>query len=211
MNATAHDEPFRHWIVRDVVPPDVIRYARKVIPPADRPEWIRYGNPLECNKWAMEDAGGLPFEWQHLLAHLESAQWLAALETLTGVRRLQVDPGRRGAGLHLMFPGGWLGCHVDYALHPCGLERRVNVIVFLDECDPRHGGGLQLCDPFGVPVTTLYPRAGEAVVWECGDEAYHAVEPLAADAPTRVTAAAYYLAPPRPNCTRRRALFLPRR
>jgi hypothetical protein len=202
VEVTEFKTPFRHWLVRGAVPPEVAA-VRGGLPAAG---WIRYDNELERGKWAIEDRRWLGAGWRDLLSHLESLDL-----SFTGIPGIRPDPDRRGAGLHLMLPGGWLQTHLDYALHPCGLERRANLIYFPDRIDPGFGGGLQLCDPLGVPVKTLYPDDGEAVVWECGDETYHAVEPLAADGPPRVTAAAYYLAAPRPNCTRRRALFLPRR
>lgn len=40
---------------------------------------------------------------------------------------------------------------------------------------------------------------------------YHGTEPTSADAPDRVSLAAYYLSPARPGATRVRALFLPKR
>jgi hypothetical protein len=209
VEVTEFSNPFRHWVLPRPVPVRLLQDARFSVPAADRPEWVRYDNELERRKWTMEDRDAMGAGWSTLLERLDGLA--ADLSALTGVAGLRADPSRRGAGLHLMFPGAALACHVDYALAPCGLERRVNLILFVDGADSKGGGGLQLCDPLGQPAKTLHPHAGVAVVWECGDETYHAVEPLAADSPPRVTAAAYYLAAPRPNCTRRRALFLPRR
>jgi hypothetical protein len=210
MRATEYREPYRHWLVRDVVDAEKLADARAAVPSATHAAWVRYDNELERRKWTMEDRDALPAPWLRVFARLFSPPMTDRLACLTGVPLLN-DPCWRGAGLHVMFPGGHLATHVDYALHPSGLERRANLILFLDATDHRYGGGLQLCDPAGRPAKTLYPAVGDAVVWECGDETFHAVEPLAADSPPRVTAAAYYLALPRPGCVRRRALFLPRR
>jgi hypothetical protein len=159
----------------------------------------------------MEDRQSLSPDCNALLDELNSWQTVQYLSQLTGVSPLQADHQRRGAGIHAMFPGGWLSTHLDYAVHPSGLERRVNAIVFLDNSNPRYGGGLQLCDPAGEPKTTLYPAAGDTVVWECSDLSYHGVEPLSLESPMRYTAASYYLGHCRPGATRQKALFLPHR
>lgn len=210
MHAQEFGEPFRHWLCRDVAPAELVAAARAAIPPADSPGWVRYDNACERGKWAMEDPAHLPGPWRELLGRLESPGVVAELSRLAGVP-LQPDPARRGAGLHVMFPGGRLAPHLDYAAHPSGLERRVNLILFLDTGPPHGGGALELCDPAGTAVRQIYPHAGTAVVWECGDDTVHGVERLNPEARPRVTAAAYYLAPPRPGCSRKRALFLPPR
>lgn len=185
----------------------MIAAARNALPAVDDPGWIRYRNALE-DKWAYESYPDMPCPWAELMDDLRDPELIATVSQLVGARLQAPDAVSRGGGLHLMFPGGYLGPHVDYALHPSGLERRANLVLFLDDCDPLLGGGLRLGDP---ARKTIYPRAGEAVVWECGDDTIHGVEPLHPLAPPRVTAAAYYLAEPRPGCTRRRALFLPPR
>jgi hypothetical protein len=230
MRAEPFDAPYKHWLLSGVVGPDLIAAARRNLPPVDSPGWVRYDNPLERGKWAMEDRRHLPVAWYNLLGALEAPELVADLSRLVGVP-LRPDPDRRGAGLHLMFPGAYLGTHADYALHPSGLERRVNLILACGECSMGHGGPLSLCDPAGRPITNVYlgadvrrvyeqadEQAGryfcgaaQAVAWECGDETYHGVGQLHGDAGVRVTAACYYLAEPRPGCVRRRALFLPPR
>ncbi len=150
----------------------------------------------------------MPCPWQDLMDALRAPSLVADLSDLVGVKLRAPEKVSRGGGLHLMFPGGRLAPHVDYALHPCGLERRVNLILFLDTW--HLGGELVLgCDR--ETWVWHHPVAGTAVVWECGDDTFHGVNPLLPRTPPRVTAAAYYLAEPRPGCTRTRALFLPPR
>jgi hypothetical protein len=204
--------PYRHWLCRGVVPAGLIAAARGAIPAADDPAWIRYDNELERGKWAMERYDALPPPWQALMGALRAPALVADLSALIGVQLQAPETISRGGGLHLMFPKGYLQTHVDYALHPSGLERRANLILFLTDDGTFEDAGELLL--LGTDLTCgvgFRPEAGKAVLWECGDQTYHEVQPLGPRANPRVTAAAYYLAPPRPGCTRTRALFLPRR
>src|SRR4051812_41337448 len=106
MNATTFDTPFKHWVLSQVVPAEMLVAARSVLPPIDSPGWIRYFNPLENNKWTMESRDYLPDGWKTLFDYLETPDFCMSLEHLTGIKGLVAAPDRRGAGLHILFPGG---------------------------------------------------------------------------------------------------------
>jgi hypothetical protein len=171
------------------------------VPAANHPDWIRYNNDNE-RKWAFERFASMPRSWQSLLIEIQKTE---EVSQLLGVELQSPEQVSRGGGIHLMFGGGVLGSHLDYALHPSGLERRANLILFLDDV-LFDGGALILGDN-----KRVQPMAGEAVVWECGDNTFHGVERLHKSGLPRLTAACYFLAPPRPNTTRTRALFTPQR
>lgn len=207
MNIEERTTPWRHFVIQDIVPPDLIAAARSSVPSADDRHWVRYNNDHE-QKWAYENYLTMPQYWKQLMVALTAPHVTKRLGELIGEPGLQPDGGWRGGGLHLMFGGGRLACHLDAALHPSGLERRANLILYLDTVRATHGGGLVLGDSDGKGAV-LHPEAGQAVAWECGDHTFHEVLPLHKDAPPRLSAAAYFLSPPRPNATRRRALFCP--
>ncbi len=177
----------------------MIDHALASVPRVTHPNWIRYENDSELHKWTMEK--GLPDPWDELLEALAAIP----VDAITGITGLRCDLARRGAGCHVMLPGGYLAPHLDYALHPSGLERRANLILFLN------GGTLDLCDLHGNVAKAVDASAGTAVIFECGETSYHGVSRLAKTASPRVTAASYYLANPRPGTIRRRATFLPTR
>jgi hypothetical protein len=199
----ASTEPYRHWHLTNLLPDSLWRAALASVPSATDPNWIRYENDCELHKWTMEK--GLPPTWAAVLRELSKVP----VYDLLGVDGIQCDPVNRGAGLHLLFPGGILRPHLDYALHPCGLERRASLIYFLDDTTPETGGAFQLCDPLGRVVKEIHPQANEAVIFEGSDISYHGVSQLAKHAATRVTAACYFLAPARTGIVRQRATFLP--
>lgn len=208
MEVTKFNEPFPHFIFRGVIPGNLIDDALARIPNVHAP-WIRYENELEYHKWTLEDPTKLPVAWVILLDELRKTRFINLLEKYTHIPVLQANS--RGGGLHAMFPGGYLQTHLDYALHPSGLERRASLILSLNDMSPIFGGATQLCDSNGSVLKKIYLQRNEALVWPCSDISYHGVEPLTKDSPVRYTAASYYLGPARENTTRTRALFIPKR
>ncbi len=203
-------DPFRHWIIDDFTPAHVLTLSDV---PVELP-WIHYSNELESNKRTCNDLAAMPGDWKQLLLWLNSTHVANTLALLTGVVDLQPDPLLYGAGLHIADPGGHLNCHLDYALHECGLERRINLLLFLNRSwdADRNGGAFELYDASARRIAKrIAPRFNRAVIWEAGDLAYHGAERTADTAPSRITACAYFLAPPRPGTVRRRALFVPSR
>lgn len=213
MEITKSEVPFRHWVVDEFIDPTRmdVENAYHEVPPLGWSGWTWYGNDCEMNKLTAESLPGHNIALMHRLI-AEATEWIS---DLVGVPGLTLDGTMYGAGVHVMAPNGHLNCHLDYALapHAPGLERRANLILFLNPAwREEWGGALELYDDAARKVITrVYPRCNRAVIWESSDLAYHGVERVASHAPPRVTAASYYLAPARPGATRKRALFVPNR
>jgi hypothetical protein len=197
--------PCRYWLSDGGLVP----VSLDDLPSADWPGWeARYENDCERGKRTARDFAKLPpmfgDRWQELLGRNDG--------DLIGPDA-HFDPTTHGGGLHVTDPGGWLSPHLDFAAHPKlpGWERRLNVIAFLNpEWRDEWGGAFCLYNPGGEVVKRFNPAPGRVIAFECGDLAYHGVEPITGPVP-RVTLAAYYLAPVRPGVTRQRALFFPNR
>lgn len=202
MEITARTKPFRYWLIDDVIPESTRTRILNDIPPEEWTGWVRYHNELE-KKWTTQLKDSLAHE-------LNSWTWLAFLENLTGIPDLLSDQSQYGAGLHMSAPGDLLGCHLDFSIQPeTGLERRLNLIVYLNDCQ---GGQTQLYDSDARNVVgEVEPKSGRILVWECSEVSYHGTAQVMGDSP-RYTAAFYYYTKPRPGCSpRTRALFCPRR
>jgi len=188
------NDPFTHSIIRDFVPAELALAAFHETPPSNWEGWIRYDNDCEHRKLACDN---LP-SWKYLSHRMTSGH------------DPSLTPDFRGAGCHVIEPGGWLQPHLDYALHPNGLERRVNIVLYLNpEWKEEWGGRLELCNMIGEPVKNIHPAFNTAVIWECSDISMHAVSEITGPE-RRVLAAVNYLGPNR-CATRRRAMFLPKR
>lgn len=203
---TAGLAPFRHWIIDGWCDPC------GPLPPVD---WeANYENDCERGKRTTRDVFALPADYRAVFARLGAAHTVDEWVERTNIPGLSFDGSLHGAGLHVTEPGGFLQVHVDYERHPYRphMERRLSLIAFLHaEWRPEWGGELLLCDPTGRAAVRLEPRPGRLVAFEGGPASYHGVRRTAADAPPRVTAAAYCLAPARASAARLRACFLPNR
>lgn len=210
----AHGVPFRHWVA-DLAPRlrGIAAVGSEVARHRDRhpSSWVRYDNDCERLKWACGDVAGIGPRTADVFRQLAAPAFVAELATLTGIPDLLADPTLHGAGVHVVEPDGYLGPHLDYAVHPKlpGMERRVNLILFIG--GGGRGGDFELYDDEGREVISrVPPLAGSAVVWCPGDVEFHGTGRVAGAFP-RTAAAIYYLAPARPFATRKRALFVPHR
>lgn len=200
--------PFRHWIIDSFGDRLDLMAALRSVPWEGWDGWVRYSNELERNKRTTED-----FSDRHGLRKLfaDIAALTPAIASITGIT--SITPTVRCGGLHIIDPGGHLATHIDASLYPDGMERVLNLVLFLTPTWPLSGGGeLMLYEDDARTVATMIaPKFGRAVLWESNDTAYHGVATVAKHAPPRTTAAMYYLAPARPSAVRKRALFCPAR
>ena len=107
------------------------------------------GRNREYRKSTKDRDSKIPPASRMLLAGLKSSSFVTFLEQLSGVQALLPDPHYNGAGLHFTSFGGLLAVHADFnKLERHGLDRRVNVFVFLnDDWDAdAYGGHLELWD-----------------------------------------------------------------
>ena len=78
-----------------------------------------------------------------LLFQLNSSAFIDFLETLTGICVLIPDPHFWGGGVHQIVRGGFLKAHTDFNRHPrLKLDRRLNLLLYLDPSGKRSGAGI---------------------------------------------------------------------
>lgn len=207
-----YEAPFRHWEFSTLFSAEACRsLGQEILEIPDDDRWVRYDNACERKRSCNRD---LPKAVDAVLKMLVNEDMRYILGTLANKPNLAPDPWLHGGGVHVIDPGGFLGCHLDYARHPkhASAERALNLVLFMSDC--RGGGGqLRFHDVNGEQVVKeIEGTPGMAVAWEPTDESYHSVAPVAKDAPPRVTLAAYYLTSPcRSHVKRTRALFVPPR
>lgn len=212
--------PFPHVIVDGLLSAATVdRLAQAVSDNRQRRAgWVAYSNDVE-RKEACEDLARTNGPVNDLFGNLLGDWFAQELQRLMKVEipDLCADRTLHGGGIHVSKAGGFLGSHLDYALHPKlspPKERRLNLILYLSPLWLEEWGGqTELFEADGVTVgDSVSPRAGRALIWEASDLAYHGMAAIADDCPAeRLTAAVYYVAPARPGCVRQRALFVPQR
>ncbi len=139
-----------------------------------------------------------------VITYLNSEIFLKFLNSLTSIdEHLISDPYLSGGGYHQTNSGGFLKLHTDFAYHPLvGLDRRVNLILFISEdWIPEYGGALELWDSSLKGIGALVePKFNRAVIFNTNDYTYHGhPEPLASPKEfTRKSIALYYYSNGRP-------------
>jgi hypothetical protein len=107
---------------------------------------------------------------------LNSAPFIEFLERVTGIEALVGDPYLHGGGFHSLGPGGLLSIHTDFNYHRrLHLDRRINVLVYLNEEWPEaYGGWFEAWRPKGTQAEARYlPIFNRMVVFTTTDYTFH--------------------------------------
>lgn len=188
-------KPFPHMVVDGMWDPALLNQIDAEFPAAGDRRWITYPGVEERGKKA-----GPPSMWgprtRGFFDVARSAEECAALEALTGIGPLTADDV--GGGLHETGEGGRLASHVDFNVHPSlPLERRINLLVFLNHGWRREWGGtLYLGEHREVEVV---PEFNRTVIFACGDTSWHGHPDPIIGQHLRRSLAIYYYAPLRPE------------
>lgn len=187
--------PFPHLVLDNLWPDNELRAAAAEFPPGDDPRWMTYPDPKEYGKRAGDHRMWGPAT-RRFFTIARSQDTCRRLEDLTGIGPLTADDV--GGGMHMTGPGGRLETHVDFNVHPSlPLERRLNLLVFLnDEWDREWGGVLYLGRQREVEVVPLFNRT---VIFACSSESWHGHPDPVVGEHWRRSLACYYYAPLRPE------------
>lgn len=191
-----YNEPFMHWVDEHFLAQPLLREINEQWPPTDDPRWMHERRDY-ARKSAMMFPRRLPDAAQKLAAMLYSPDFLRSLSR-TVDEPLLPDPWftegplvpKVGGGLHEIEPGGYLRMHIDFGVHPSGLERALNLLIYLNEdWRPEWGGALRLGEN-----RLIYPIGGTAVAFKTTDTSWHGHPgPLACpEGRTRRSLALYY-------------------
>lgn len=115
-------------------------------------------------------------ELRQLFYTLNSLPFIQMVEAITGISGLIPDPYFAGGGFHEIRNGGHLSIHADFNHHvKLDLERRVNVLIYLNE-DWRddYGGQLELWDrEMKHCEVSVVPQAGRCVLFDTTATSWH--------------------------------------
>lgn len=198
-------DPFPHAVFDDLLPAALLRAVLAEFP--DAPSMSTQFRSAHEFKSAENDWNRFGPASRALVAELNSGAFLDSLTALTGIESLIADAGLEGGGMHQIVAGGKLDVHADFTHHPNGLDRRINVLVYLNEdWDPAWAGQLQLwARDRSACVKRVDPIFGRMVVFSTLADSFHGhPEPLRTpDGVTRRSMAFYYYSNGRPEPIRR--------
>lgn len=209
--------PFPHARIKDFLAPDAYRELQAAFPGPEDPIWKTPENAHTKAKMVTrrgpDDLKELlyPPQARAVLREFNSGPFLRFLSKLTGILGLVPDPYFAEAGFHCTGNGGFLDIHADFSHHDeLGLERRLNLILFLnDDWKVSYGGALGLYDIDLVPRRTILPHGNTAVVFTTSETSYHGhPEPMKLPSGVyRRSLALYYYALPTERRRRHSVIF----
>jgi len=164
----------------------------------------------EVKKFASKGEASFGKSTLQFLHYLNSEPFLYFLSALTGIKELIPDPYLVGGGIHEILPGGRLGIHADFNIHPItGLDRRLNVLIYLNEnWKEEYGGHFELwATDQSRCVKRILPVFNRMAIFSTTSNSFHGhPEPLSCPADlSRRSIALYYYTNGRPEEERNEA------
>ena len=180
--------PFPHIVIDDFLPPAVLESCLSHFPGAMGESARTYDRDQEryktqFNPDEMEDVT------RGLFYSFNSKPFIQVLENITGIKGLIPDPYFLGAGFHEISQGGHLSVHTDFNHHkPMNLERRINVLIYLNkDWSDAYGGQLEFWNhDMTERRASVVPEFNRCVIFNTTDESFHG-NPNPIDHPDRVT------------------------
>ena len=175
--AEAHQAaaPFPHTVIDDFVAPEVVRHCQDNFPSALGESGDSYDRDQERFKRSFQPDEMDP-ALRAMFYALNSLPFVRLVERITGIKGLIPDPYFIGGGFHETRNGGHLSMHADFNHYmPMDLERRVNVLIYLnDDWNDEYGGQLELWDEgMKTCVQSVVPAAGRCVMFNTTGESWH--------------------------------------
>jgi len=138
-------QPFQHIVLDDFLDQETIALCLREFPRGKSAPSASYSRKQESKKVEYRPESLAP-SLRALFYSFNSLPFISFLENLTGINGLVPDPYFAGGGLHEIFTGGYLNIHADFNHHGLmNLERRINVLIYLNEdWKEEYGGCLEL-------------------------------------------------------------------
>lgn len=171
----ASASPFPHVVIEDFLPPEILETCIKNFPSYLREDGNSFERDQERFKSQLNPDEMDP--WLRTLFYgFNSRPFIHMLQNITGIKGLIPDPYFLGAGFHEISNGGHLSVHADFNHHkPMNLERRINVLIYLNKDWPQsYGGSLELwTDGMVACEKKLAPEFNRCVIFNTTSESWH--------------------------------------
>lgn len=155
--------------------PERLKEVLEEFPDLSKKPDIRFNDDNQIKR-ASRGEGRFGEKTKEFMHYMNSEPFLDFLSGLTGIENLIPDPYFEGGGCHQILPGGKLAIHADFNKHPrTGLDRRLNVLVYLNEdWDESYGGHFELWDiEMKNSVKKILPLFNRMAIFSTTSTSYH--------------------------------------
>lgn len=167
--------PFPHTVIDDFLRPEILERCLEQFPSHLRVAGNTFSRDQERLKSQLNPDEMDP--WLRTLFYgFNSRPFIQLLQNITGIPGLIPDPYFLGAGFHEISNGGHLSVHADFNHHkPMNLERRINVLIYLNKDWPEsYGGSLELWSDGMVSCERkLAPEFNRCVIFNTTSSSWH--------------------------------------
>lgn len=194
--AYAAGDPFPHIAIDDFLPEALVNLCLENFPRQPDPDSQTFDRNQERLKTSYHPDHMEP-KLRRLFYAFNSRPFIKVVENITGIKSLIPDPYFLGGGFHEIGNGGHLSMHADFNHHkPLDLERRVNVLIYLNhDWKEEYGGQLELwTTDMSRRVQSYLPLANRCVMFTTTQASMHGnPQPIAhPEGVTRKSIALYY-------------------
>jgi 2OG-Fe(II) oxygenase superfamily len=167
-------QPFPHVAIDDFLPTAVLERCLAEFPGRELNE-IDFDRDQERYKAQFNPDILSPWN-RNLFYAFNSRPFIRVLENITGIKGLIPDPYFSGGGFHEISQGGHLSVHADFNHHrPMNLERRINVLIYLNRnWKDAYGGQLELWDDaMSKCMVSIVPEFNRCVIFNTTSNSNH--------------------------------------
>lgn len=167
-------KPFPHIVIDDFLPPALLDKVLAEFPSRTNAE-AEFDRDQERYK-AQFSPDRLAPDLRNMFYAFNSLPFIRVLENITGIRGMVPDPYFAGAGFHEIGQGGHLSVHADFNHHkPLNLERRINVLIYLNkDWRDEYGGQLELWDTAMTKCeASILPLFNRCVIFNTTSNSFH--------------------------------------
>lgn len=168
-------DPFPHIVIDDFLDPRLIDQILEFFPRRADADSQYFERDQERFKRSYQP-DYLPPQLRGLFYAFNARPFIRVIENITGIRGLVPDPFFMGGGFHEISNGGHLSVHADFNHHkPMDLERRVNVLIYLNkDWKEAYGGQLELWRPdMSEQVQSIVPIVNRCAIFTTTQESMH--------------------------------------
>tara|TARA_Y100000389_G_C17294542_1_gene429765 strand:+ start:45 stop:845 length:801 start_codon:yes stop_codon:yes gene_type:complete len=196
--------PFPHIIIDDFFNANVLNKILDDFPKNIEKIGDKIDNKAEL-KLGLNNTKKFSAETNNFINFLNSYNFIEFLQNITNVEETLIsDPYLQGGGFHELKNGGFLNIHSDFNKHSkMKLDRRLNVIIYLNKNWNEHNGGqLELWDKEMKKCSqSIIPKFNRMVIFSTTTYSFHGNpnKVICKDTESRKSIALYYYTNGRPS------------